>query len=864
MSSNARLNYKIVRCSSEDPEFPVTELLAHSSQTKGWQTARFCDFPQEICLQFETPVHLRQIQFLSHQSKIATKIELFTASASNQGFNVDVAEWKRLGYLPLDNNERSQFQARELKSVYVDVCAQGMRILFHKCHVNQFNIVNQVGLIALRCAGEVLGPDLALGQPPPNPSIGRPSVTRPAPAAANAQLKPAPPGPDAAQAEADAAAFDPKTLERIQALSAAKQRAVEAEDYEEAKHCKEMLARLRHTGTMLRELEDRKRQAVQNEDYDAAKALKVEIDRLRQSLDRPDQPPPQAEPSLPVGRGGPPEWAAPGAQGSPNGFASPQPSDEGGRGPGKRSPASFDAGPPPPALFQAPGQRERQTPSPTHGEHENEQAHVSPPRSPPVPAAANGGGGPGRMVHSPVGGQGRVVHSPLVGQQAGAPQPPPPTEQPLEREQSADFTNHPLAGVPNIEDLGEPEAVAAKEKEAAGPVSNFVGDYITRSLFSKQWNLRDAAVQKVLLDFNAGNFDGMDPSDLLKGMCLILKRAVPDKNPQVFLAAIALQQAMCKRLLRGKLRQAEVHKVLEPIMPLIVDRLGDNNARVDKGAKDAHQDFARCALVGTPFTSSFVSRPPAKKAVPQRVCSSRLQLLALLVAEAGVQPDSREGVSLDPPVQLAMEWSTHAHADVRENAVKLVGACYSKVGLQRLEPTLKKLSEKQRAVFETEFERVDNEPAGGDDGWAEMPAPQVPPPRQQQQKAQQKPPPQQQQQQAPPEQADQGSADDVCDFCGRQDPAFATEGIDVHYWKECPMLMECEYCKQVIEIASLVDHWNEECEHAETASARASQLSTTQCPLCETSVGAGEDQDWQHHLLTIGCCKNPRNKFRPR
>ena len=63
-------------------------------------------------------------------------------------------QFKRLGYLSLDSNERSQFQdilacfcehvgnghstclhgqARELKSVYVDVVAQFLRILFHKC-----------------------------------------------------------------------------------------------------------------------------------------------------------------------------------------------------------------------------------------------------------------------------------------------------------------------------------------------------------------------------------------------------------------------------------------------------------------------------------------------------------------------------------------------------------------------------------------------------------------------------------------------------------------------------------------------------------------------------------------------------------
>ena len=287
MSSSARLKYRIIKCTSEDPEYPVSELLTHSSQTKGWQTARFCDFPQEIGLQFETPVHLRQVQFLSHQSKIATKIDLYTAlPAAGQAY--EALSFKRLGYLSLDSNERSQFQARELKSVYVDVSAQYMKILFHKCHVNRYNIVNQVGLIALNCLGEALGPDLAMGPPPPNPALVRgPSDGYPAP-----QASPPPPSQpsvqDSAQAAADEMRYDSQTLERIRSLSNAKSRAVDAEDYEEAKRCKEMLARLRQTGLLLRELEDRKKAAVQNEDYDAAKALKSEIDRLRSAIERPE------------------------------------------------------------------------------------------------------------------------------------------------------------------------------------------------------------------------------------------------------------------------------------------------------------------------------------------------------------------------------------------------------------------------------------------------------------------------------------------------------------------------------------------------------------------------------------------------
>lgn len=52
--------------------------------------------------------------------------------------------FKRLGYLSFDSNERSNHQARELKSVHVNVHAFLLRLVIHRCHVNKLNIYNQV------------------------------------------------------------------------------------------------------------------------------------------------------------------------------------------------------------------------------------------------------------------------------------------------------------------------------------------------------------------------------------------------------------------------------------------------------------------------------------------------------------------------------------------------------------------------------------------------------------------------------------------------------------------------------------------------------------------------------------------------
>lgn len=48
---------------------------------------------------------------------------------------------------------------------------------------------------------------------------------------------------------------------------------------------------------------------------------------------------------------------------------------------------------------------------------------------------------------------------------------------------------------------------------------------------------------------------------------------------------------------------------------------------------------------------------------------------------------------------------------------------------------------------------------------------------------------------------EQGETDDVvactCQFCGKYDPSFTDEKLDMHYWQNCPMLMSCEECGQV-------------------------------------------------------------------
>jgi centrosomal protein CEP104 len=84
---------------------------------------------------------------LSHQSKIATKVE----------FEIKVKEaddWKKLGRISLDSNANTNYQARELKQANInEIEARFIRLILRQNHTNNQNLFNQVGLIGLSFYG---------------------------------------------------------------------------------------------------------------------------------------------------------------------------------------------------------------------------------------------------------------------------------------------------------------------------------------------------------------------------------------------------------------------------------------------------------------------------------------------------------------------------------------------------------------------------------------------------------------------------------------------------------------------------------------------------------------------------------------
>ena len=229
------------------------ELLNHSPFSRGWQSARYCDYPQEIVMDFGQAVQLSQIQFLSHQFKISSKVEIYIY------YPVKYKKFKKIGYLTLDSNEKTNFQAREIKTVHIDYICEKVKLVLNRCFPNKENLFNQIGLIAVNFLGQYLSKNLDNVNENANPMKGQDKLE-------------------------DEMIFDPTTLKRLKTLYKAKERAIEAEQFDEAETIKVEIDRLKGVSQQLVQLEERKRIAIQNEDYASAQAIKIDVERLRNAV----------------------------------------------------------------------------------------------------------------------------------------------------------------------------------------------------------------------------------------------------------------------------------------------------------------------------------------------------------------------------------------------------------------------------------------------------------------------------------------------------------------------------------------------------------------------------------------------------
>mmetsp|Transcript_5419 Transcript_5419/g.17093 ORF Transcript_5419/g.17093 Transcript_5419/m.17093 type:complete len:749 (+) Transcript_5419:141-2387(+) len=641
----------------------TTILRAMAMSTQDGLCTLLRRYPQQVVIELTRSATISQIQLLSHQHKIATRVEIFAGSGVS---GAEHALWTRLGYMSLDSNNRSQYQARELKSVYVHATGRWLKFVVHRCHVNRVNLFNQVGVVGLNVIGQLE----AIDDTSPSNALHPDESTQDLAFDFN---------------------VDPLAARQIRSLVTAKDAAVEAEDYDAAKQLKAAEKRLQTLGSQLAQLEVSKRRAVRDEDYDRAKLLKHEISGLRRRINEALRGDAMAIADVHVEDQRPSPPPSPDCEASePNRVVMP-----------------------PPLMIDP-----HVIPSGEHNSHEaivREREHVTP-----------GSSSAQEHAHTPVprsktpqlmeadddeanDSNGRFETTPRARSELAH-----CDQSALDASSQASAA---LKGLPNVSELPDPEpfvAVDVSVDNDFSAVSAFLGEYRSRCLFSKNWTLREAALAKTGLLVEEGTWS--EPTDL-GPLCNISRIGIQDKVAQVYLTALALLNDVIHKFSTLGFKRAEAFSALEPALDAVVMKMGDNQPRLRDKAVDALNSLSHCQIVGADRVAEKVMHSLDRKRPPHnkwRPVATRLEFLRKFAREFGVvkcDTSSKGGaLSLESVVAFvdAHGCASHTFEEVRTATKDLIVDVFIAASLsdrlRLFEPFLEKLRPKQSEEYRSAVE----------------------------------------------------------------------------------------------------------------------------------------------------------------
>ncbi|NXJ80517.1 CE104 protein, partial [Trogon melanurus] len=885
-----KISFVVVSSSGHEDGFSAKELMVHAPTVNGWRSPRLCQYPQEIVLQLVERCRIRKLQLLAHQYMISSKVEFYISESLPEYFAPYQSErFHRLGYVPLSDNEKTDFKARELKSVYMDAVGQYLKLIFHKNYVNKYNVYGQVALVAINIIGDPA--DYS------NDSNNTPSreklidqylgIKSDDPALDGTYL-----GKPDSISPLDDLAFDmyqdPEVAQIIRRLDEKKREAVHHERYDYAKKLKQAIADLQKVGERLGRYEVEKRYAVEKEDYDLAKVKKQQMEAYRlkvyQQLELHDldaklmsRNPPEL-PLEPVIYPDSPQHTK--ATNSP-----PCEHAEAQKEEPRRAEPLLEKKAADPASAEA--VVPHQSPSPPHppetyptasGEvFPKESVEFLPYDERPLPAAC------------------KQPEEAIAYLEPGL--------------AAEDVSRTPRSGI-----TGEPEPLSEKALREASPAVEVFGEALVSGAYSKTWSYREdalLAVYKKLMEVSV-NTPKEDLKNMLRAAIFLVRRASKDIVSSVFQASLKLLKMIITQYIpKHKLGKLETSHCVEKTLPNLLSRTGDSSSRLRLVASNFIQEMALCSEVKPLQIVPVHLVQPLKPNSPTHLAMSQVELVECLLKDLGTQ---NSGFTVTSVMKFATGALEHRVYEVRDVALRIIFDLYRKhkaAVLEYLPPddasirktvlykTLfdgftkidGKLSEaeiraqRKAATEEAEKQKkeeikvlqgqlaalkeIQAEVQAGKvrvfcclfTGYQVNESPQF----------------------AAGEIPDDHSSvanylDNLCIFCGERDESFTEEGLDLHYWKQCPMLTRCEQCKQVVEIASLTEHLLTDCERkdgfgkcqrcseaiprdelpkhvkSKTCSPAKPENVANHCPLCHENFSPGEEA-WKSHLMGKDGCK---------
>merc|ERR1719163_1125527 len=261
-------------------------------------------------------------------------------------------------------------------------------------------------------------------------------------------------------------------------------------------------------------------------------------------------------------------------------------------------------------------------------------------------------------------------------------------------------------GIDKLDDGEEVEVVKGPDMELVLQVFGFE---LSNHLQGKVWDERAQAVQAVRARLAQRDLNGVTMEDFFQGCCSVAQIALRDKVMPVYLDGLELA-----KLLLGEFFQRDEQVTEEQfqelaregahtLVPIIVSKSSDRNARSIEGTKTGLVFLARQPLVGCQAVMTHMLMPIAS-AKEVAAIRGRLELITQFITEFGFSKTS--AMSLSAVMGFVRPHLDATDEKVRRAAVEVTVQCYQLKGERtrkfcaNLKPALLKLLEQRFAELD--------------------------------------------------------------------------------------------------------------------------------------------------------------------
>ncbi|BES98081.1 centrosomal protein 104kDa [Nesidiocoris tenuis] len=415
-----------------------------------------------------------------------------------------------------------------------------------------------------------------------------------------------------------------------------------------------------------------------------------------------------------------------------------------------------------------------------------------------------------------------------------------------------------------------------EKKQASLPISVF-GNALVEKFFSRQYvdkedGLRD--LECILESQETTN-------KVFRATTFLLHRALRDKVISVYTIAATIAVHLFTKYVGPRITTSELTRSIEKLLPELFSKSGDPTPRVHNTAVHTILSMAHAPeLRKLNLIPVYLTRPLTASTHP-RLALSKFEMVEQLILSLGISSSKETGMTCRTLAEFGASGLHHPAEAVRKVAERVLILVYRvnpRLVRKQLPPdddiTRRNLLYRQ---LMKEFDKIDMEV--------------VPVKREMngQQRATLKSSVSSYAAstvvETQPETAEAGpdtpnslpGSNKQCIFCFQICDNFTEEGLNIHYWKYCPMLTRCVHCQEVLEATGIHKHLSKDCDYKDRyrtcercGEAVLQDLyeqhvdscnGEVRCPFCQMVV-ENTDASWRNHLLDGKTCpKHPRGKY---